>query len=101
MRSEENRGLSARKLPCAATCASQAPSSAYKTFSAVASPPASTVTSSYSCETTGTSAPSVVSAGPRTSVTRRPAGGGRGRGRRRRRPRGGGADDRAGESGDD
>ncbi len=37
-RSEEKSGLSARKLPCAAMCASHRPSSAASTFSAVACP---------------------------------------------------------------
>jgi len=46
MRKEENSGLSARKLPCAAMWASQAPSSAPSTCPAVALSSASTVTSS-------------------------------------------------------
>ena len=56
--------------------ASQAPSSAASTRPAVASPPASTVTSSYSGAISGTSAPSVARPGPRARVTcRRPGGG--------------------------
>jgi len=43
---------------------------------AVASPPDSTVTSSYSSATSGTSAPSVIRPGPRAKVTCRRLGGG-------------------------
>ena len=42
-RSEENIGLSARKVPCAAICASPAPSIAESTRAVVADPPASTM----------------------------------------------------------
>ena len=46
-RSEENIGLSARKVPCAAMCASPAPSIAASTRAVVADPPASTTARWY------------------------------------------------------